>query len=221
MGKRVAILYVLSKFYNLPRNETFKLTAAFGGDNIRGASLSLVTGKPGKAVEDNNVTPVVMTNSLKDIGSNDVKLEAIRVARATASSTWRSAKLFDVSRGHTAGPPWCAFDNDPRTCWTTNGSCEPRGGIGAWIEAEFDAPSTVSTFAYQNRTDVGPERNKDLMLHFSDGSTQGPFRLQPNEQLQTFKLQRPVRSAYCRIEIVSVYNFINNGATKIEFYGSY
>eukprot|EP00944_MAST-04C_sp_MAST-4C-sp1_P005217 g5217.t1 len=119
-----------TKFYNLPRNETFKLTAAFGGDNIRGASLSLVTGKPGKAVEDNNVTPVVMTNSLNNSDSSDGNY-------LSANSIFVSAAGYSpvngeyVRHGSYCGEPMWKHKNSRLELWFNNHDGK-YPGVGQW-----------------------------------------------------------------------------------------
>ena len=122
----------------------------------------------------------------------------IRVTSCEASSE------FDKNRA-------CkyAFDGTTRD-WATKGE-----GAGSWIKAKFDGTKTVAAFSYQQR-ESRDDWNRVIRLEFSDGSKQS-YELKEDKRVQVFALSKAVTTTFVKIEVVSHYNKLNNGAVEIEF----
>ena len=63
------------------------------------------------------------------------------------------------------------------------------------------------------------ERSKGITLEFSDGTIES-FVLKSTTTKQTFKLSKPVATAFVKVHVVTVYSTTNNGAGELAFYGS-
>ena len=79
--------------------------------------------------------------------------------------------------------------------------------------SKFGGTYLVTTFEYLQR--FGNEKNKDVTLFFSDGSSQ-KFVLHNTNVLQTFAVA-PVRSEYVRLWVTSHHSKVNNGAKTIRY----
>jgi hypothetical protein len=87
--------------------------------------------------------------------------------------------------------------------------------LGVWITLSFEAGETlIDRMAYRQRR--GTEKNKDVLLEFSDGSKQ-TVTLWNNDTTGIFLLT-PVTTSFVTITIQSVYGQGNNGAKEIHFY---
>ena len=117
-----------------------------------------------------------------------------------------------------------AFDDNDDTSWAVNPAAVKRGGAGSWAVIELTDAAFVSALKYKQRP--GPKYckgsagyacvasnstcecvtggDKELMLNFSDGSSQR-VTLQANYDFQYFELI-PVETTSVRITVLSVYS---------------
>lgn len=98
----------------------------------------------------------------------------------------------------------------------TSVDVDPDLHLGIWINVAFEAGATViDRMAYKQR--AGTEKNKDVLLEFSDGSSQ-TVTLWNNDSRAIFQLT-PVNTSSVTIRVKSAYNSAgNNGAREIHFY---
>lgn len=101
------------------------------------------------------------------------------------------------------------FDGDLSKDWATNNE-----GSGSWIILQFGKPVKINLMKYANRD--GPERNKDVELKFSGGSSEF-IQLRDYSVFNEFSFPEKT-SSFVRIEVHSVYSIYNNGAKEIEFW---
>ena len=104
-----------------------------------------------------------------------------------------------------------AFDEKAGTAWATKGE-----GVGSWIESDLGGTFSVSRFDYVQRANAR-EHNKDILLAFSDGSSQN-FTLQSTDKVQTFTISPARATTSVKLTVNSVYATTNNGAVAIRFY---
>ena len=90
-------------------------------------------------------------------------------------------------------------------------------GAGSWITANFGKAVTITNFKYMQRG-CSCEHNKDIRLHFSDGSYQD-HTLNKDNSLQSFKLKKPVTTTFVKLDVRSVWATVNNGANEIQYFG--
>ena len=102
------------------------------------------------------------------------------------------------------------LDGMDNTAWATS-----QQGIGSWIEFTFETEFVITQMFYKNRANE-LEANKQIQLEFSDGTTQN-IHLNTDETTADIFNTNGVNSI--RLTVLDVYNTINNGAKRIEFYG--
>lgn len=98
----------------------------------------------------------------------------------------------------------------------TEVAADPANHKGTWIKVLFEAGATViDRMGYKQRG--GSEKNKDVLLEFSDGSSQ-TVTLWNNDSRGIFQLA-PVNTSFVTVTVKSAYNAVgNNGAKELHFY---
>merc|ERR1712019_12833 len=90
-------------------------------------------------------------------------------------------------------------------------------GSGSWITANFGKKVTITSFKYMQRG-CKCEHNKDIRLHFSDGSYQD-YVLNKDNSLQSFTLKKSVTTTFVKLDVRSHWTKVNNGANEIQYFG--
>jgi len=97
------------------------------------------------------------------------------------------------------------------SAWASKGQ-----GKDASVTLAFKKPYMLEFLKYQQRPDAG-EWNKDVDLHFADGTTQS-VTLRNTPEMQTIPLT-PVVSDKLVLTVTSAYKTTNNGATEVQVLG--
>ena len=111
------------------------------------------------------------------------------MSSCTASSQYSSAYACTA-----------AYDGNLATDWATLSE-----GVGSWIELDFHMSYAVSRMVYSNRG-AAVERNKNVLLAFSDGLTES-VRLTNDDDLSTFDFDAHV-TTFVRITVDTVYTTV-------------
>ncbi|KAK3284292.1 hypothetical protein CYMTET_8050 [Cymbomonas tetramitiformis] len=101
---------------------------------------------------------------------------------------------------------------------TTNQWHTQQQNVGAWIQLNFAADTTIDRFQFTNV--CGNERNSALELSFSDGSVQTVSGV-PDDCTTAMYDLTPVRTSHVKVTVTAVHASKNNGAREIRFFKSH